>query len=541
MGVISLVEILTILRKILQVRINVHKIPGYTLKSTLGSGGMASVYLAVQHSLERQVAIKILAAELINDPVVQSQFKQESRLVASLNHPNIVQVIDSGTTAQGNPYFVMPYVKSISLAAILKRNDVSATRKLDIVIQTCKALAYAHRNGIVHRDIKPANILVDYDGHVRLLDFGIAGYFTREAHSTELIMGTDAYMAPEQIDGANKANALSDIYSLGIVLHQLFLGGLPYHTSAQQIPPEKTRDDIAQQLAPTIQQCIAASPDQRPTSAEALCQQLLFIAQGRHLRRQQWQSDASDVPGEYKILDLLKENPFGATYLACADSANTQRRFLVVKKQKLEHLGNAQLVNSKLIHIKHPHLARVYGTGKNQRVFITVSEFLGAGSLQERLMQSLNLGQWVHIAQQLCSGLACAHSHGIVHGNLRPSNILFAENNFIKLTDFGFPPHSYGEQDNWYRQPAEELSSGADVYAAGSILFQLLSTQRPQNSLFNWRNHWTLRHVPLQLRKIIIQMVQPQQAKRLRAEQAMQALQAYYDQQDTRIAKKIFI
>lgn len=519
-----------------------HKIPGYTLKSTLGSGGMASVYLAVQHSLERQVAIKILAAELINDPVVQSQFKQESRLVASLNHPNIVQVIDSGTTAQGHPYFVMPYVKSISLAAILKRNDVATTRKLDIAIQICKALAYAHRNGIVHRDIKPANVLVDYEGHVRLLDFGIAGYFTSDAqHNAGLVMGTDAYMAPEQIDGAGKATALSDIYSLGVVLHQLFLGGLPYQTSALQTSTEKTRDNITEQLEPVIQQCIAASPNQRPASAEALCEQLLLIAQGRHLRRQQWQSDTSDVPNNYKILDLLKENPFGATYLACADSANTQRRFLVVKKQKLEHLGNAQLINSKLIDIKHPHLARVYGTGKNQRVFITVSEFLGAGSLQERLTQSLNLGQWVHIAQQLCSALACTHSHGIVHGNLRPSNILFAENNFIKLTDFGFPPHSYGDQDNWYRQPAEELSTSADIYAAGAILFQLLSTQRPQHSLFNWRNHWTLRHVPLPLRKIIINMVQPQQTKRLNAEQAMQALQAYYDRQDTRIAKKVFI
>ena len=162
-----------------------------------------------------------------------------------------------------------------------------------------------------------------------------------------------------------------------------------------------------------------------------------------------------------------------------------------MKKQKLDHAGNAQFINSKLVQIQHPHLARIYGTGKNQRVFITVSEFLSAGSLQERLTQAYSLGQWILMAKQLCSALACAHSHGIVHGNLRPSNILFAENNFIKLTDFGFPPHSYGEQDNWYRQPAEELSASADIYAAGSILYQLLSGQRPQVSLLNWRNHWT--------------------------------------------------
>lgn len=511
-------------------------IPGYTLKSTLGSGGMASVYLAVQHSLERQVAIKVLAAELISDPVIQTQFKRESRLVASLNHPNIVQVIDSGITAQGNPYFVMPYVKSISLTAILKRSDVTIARKLDISIQICKALAYAHRNGIVHRDIKPANILVDYEGHVRLVDFGIAGFFIGERQSdSELIMGTDAYMAPEQMDGASNATALSDIYSLGVVMHQLFLNGLPHETKTRQII-----DQLPAQLESLILQCIAPSPSQRPKTAEALCQQLWLVAQGQHLRKQQWQSDPKDIPENYKILDLLKENPFGATYLACAESSDTQRRFLVVKKQKLEHIGNAPLTNSKLMQIKHPHLARVFGTGKNQRVFITVSEFLGAGSLQDRLTQALNLGQWVQIAQQLCSALACAHSHGVIHGNLRPSNILFAENNFIKLTDFGFPPHSYGERDNWYRHAEENLSPGTDIYAAGSILFELLSNQRPQYSLLNWRNHWTLRQVPHQLRKIIIDMVQPNPAKRPGAEQTMQALQAYYDQQDTRIARKIF-
>jgi eukaryotic-like serine/threonine-protein kinase len=529
---------MSILWGTLQTVTAVQNIPGYTLKTTLGSGGMAKVYLAVQHSLDRQVAIKILSGELINDPVVKTQFEQESRLVAGLNHPNIVQVIDTGKTPAGNPYFVMPYVKSVSLAAVLKRSDVASTRKLDIAIQICKALAYAHRNGIVHRDIKPANVLVDYDGHVRLVDFGIAGYFVGgHQHTHQVVMGTDGYMAPEQLEGVKTATALSDIYSLGLVLHQLFLGGLPHQITADT---QQARDPIGLQLEPLIHQCISPSPAQRPASAEDLCQKLLLIAQGRHLRKQ-WQNDTSDLPANYKILDVLKENPFGATYLACADSANTQRRFLVVKKQKLEHVGNAQLINSRLTQIKHPHLARVYGTGKNERVFITVSEFLGAGSLQERLTQSLNLGQWVQIAQQLCSALACAHSHGIIHGNLRPSNILFAENHFIKVTDFGFPPHSYGDQDNWYRQPTEELSTSADIYAAGVILFQLLSDQRPQKSLFDWRNYWMLRHVPRKLRTIIIKMSQPQQAKRFTAEQAMLALQAYYDQQDTRIAKKIFI
>lgn len=113
-------------------------IAGYHLKTTLGSGGMASVYLATQESLDRQVAIKVLDASLIDDPLIQAQFVQESKLIASLNHPNIVQVIDQGVSAQGHPYFVMPFVKSITLNAVLKRNDINATRKIDIAFKFAK-------------------------------------------------------------------------------------------------------------------------------------------------------------------------------------------------------------------------------------------------------------------------------------------------------------------------------------------------------------------------------------------------------------------
>ncbi|GGY68176.1 hypothetical protein GCM10011613_10480 [Cellvibrio zantedeschiae] len=515
-------------------------IAGYRIKTTLGAGGMANVYLATQESLDRQVAIKVLDASLIDDALIQSQFAQESKLIASLNHPNIVQVIDQGVSSQGRPYFVMPFVKSITLNAVLKRNDVSATRKIDIAIQICKALAYAHRNGIIHRDIKPGNILVDYDGHVRLVDFGIAGYFTKHEKpnlikNDNLVMGTDAYMAPEQIENTSKASHLSDIYSLGIVLHQLFYGCFPM----QAILPNGDYDEFSASLKPLINSCLEPTPEKRPTSADEIRQQLLLIAQGKHLRSNRWSNDSpqNDIPSNYQLLDILKENPFGATYLA-KDPKN--KRFLVIKKQKLDHIGTAEKINITLTHIQHPHIARVYGTGKNQRVFITVSEYLAAGNLQDRLSQAFTLGQWILMAQQMCSALACAHAHGIIHGNLRPSNILFAENNFIKMTDFGFPAHTYSEQDDWYRPANETESVQADIYAAGAILFQLLTGALPEPSLFNWKNFWTLRHIPQGLRLVILRMTKNNPQKRYAdADHAMTALQNFYNQQNTRIAEKV--
>ncbi len=515
-------------------------IAGYRVKTTLGSGGMASVYLATQESLDRQVAIKVLDASLIDDQLIQNQFAQESKLIASLNHPNIVQVIDQGVTPQGHPYFVMPYVKSITLNAILKRSDINATRKIDIAIQICKALAYAHRNGVVHRDIKPGNILVDYDGHVRLVDFGIAGYFaSREKPNLikdeKLVMGTDAYMAPEQLESASKTSHLSDIYSLGIVLHQLFYGCFPM----QAVLPGPDYNEFSASLKPLINSCIEPTPEKRPSTADEVRQQLLLIAQGKHLRNNRWSNDSpqNDIPSNYQLLDVLKEDPFGATYLA---KDPKHKRFLIIKKQKLDHIGKAEKANTTLTQVQHPHIARIFGTGKNARVFITVSEYLAAGSLQERLSQAFTLGQWILMAQQLCSALSCAHAHNIVHGNLRPSNILFAENNFIKITDFGFPAHSYSEQDDWYRPSNESESTSADIYAAGAILFQLLTGTRPEASIFNWKNVWTLRRIPHGLRSVILRMIHSKAQKRYdKAESAMQALQDFYNQQNTRMAEKV--
>lgn len=522
-------------------------IPGYHFKTLLGAGGMASVYLAIQTSLSRPVAIKVLDAQLSQDTQLQTQFEQESSLIAKLNHPNIIQVIDRGITDQGLPFFVMPYVKSISLDAIVERDDININRKIDILLQLCSALAYAHRNGIIHRDIKPQNVLVDYDGIVRLVDFGISGYFTANTGNTtdDRVMGTEEYMPPEQHSGVSFTSQASDIYSLGMLMHKLLFGVLPSEcpNGLHNLKPytNATEQAYLKAMIPVIKQSISPNAFDRPNTVADVRQQLLVIAQGRHLQSNRWglESAQDRIPPNYQLLDVLKENPFGATYLV---SDPKHDRLLVIKKQGLKQLANAPQSVAKLKSVEHPHIIRVLGSGKNERIFIVVSEYLAGGSLQDRLTHSFTLGQWMLMTQQICLGLACAHEQGIVHGNLRPSNILIAAENHIKLSDFGFPAHTYGDDSHWYQVKGEKISVSGDIYAAGAIVFQRLTGRIPDHRWWGLKKYWQLRHIPKKFRQIILKMThQNPKTRYVNAEQIAEKLTNMRENEKTQILEKVIL
>ncbi len=457
---------------------NMIALKSYDIEETLGSGGMASVYKGRQLSLDRPVAIKVLDATLIEDPLVQAQFQQESRLIASLNHPNIIHVIDQGNLETGQPYFVMQYVKGIPLNTIISREDISNSRKLDIVIQICKALSYAHKNGVVHRDIKPANVLVDFEGYVRLLDFGIAGYFQRKGvtlngkqASKAVVMGTPEYMSPEQARSSELTSPVSDIYSLGVMMHELFTGSIPGSNSTLQ-------KALPSSLMSIIEQCLEVDPDKRPQNTELLRQQLLLVSAGSHIQAQQWQNKEQNdtLDTQFELLDIIKENRFGASYLVRKPGT---KKLLVVKKQQLKFSDRALVVNKALSALDHQNIVKIYGTASNERVFITVSEYVMGGSLQDRLSQTIEIDQWLSIARQLCEALDFCHSKNIIHGNIRPSNILQAAKNHIKITDAGFLDHSVDDKKDWYQPANEQKSALSDIYSVGVVLFRIISDQLP--------------------------------------------------------------
>jgi serine/threonine-protein kinase len=178
-----------------------RSIGGYEVIEKIGEGGMSIVYKGRQVSLNRPVAIKVLPRKLMDQHDLLERFKRESVIIARLNHPNIIHVIDRGITPKGMPYFVMEYVEGTSLARAIREGNLDANRKMDLIIQTCKALSYAHKNGVIHRDIKPANVLIDANGNVLVLDFGIAKFYDQgggnlQGTRADMIMGTPPVHVP---------------------------------------------------------------------------------------------------------------------------------------------------------------------------------------------------------------------------------------------------------------------------------------------------------------------------------------------------------
>lgn len=207
------------------------QIQGYRLLRPLGRGGMAVVYLAVQLSLDREVAIKVMALDASVDAERAERFEREARIIARLEHPSIVGIHEVGRTVDGRPYYVMPYLARGDLA----QRDLSADedQAIDVLTALLDALGYAHARGIVHRDVKPENVLFDSGGRPQLADFGIA-LSRRSANaritSNGLAMGSGGYMSPEQSRGED-VDGRADLYSLGVLTFELLTGELPFRAS----------------------------------------------------------------------------------------------------------------------------------------------------------------------------------------------------------------------------------------------------------------------------------------------------------------------
>jgi CHASE2 domain-containing sensor protein len=258
-------------------------IAGYKLERVIGRGGMGVVYRARQFTLDRTVAIKLIADERAHDPVFRERFKRECRLASAISHANVVPVHEAGED-DGLLFIAMPLIDGVDLGRILARGGaLEPARAVGIVTQLAAALDAAHERGIVHRDVKPANTLVTRGEHVYLTDFGVAKEIGDKRGMTRAgWVGTFDYVAPEQADGGPPGPA-ADIYALAGVLAHCLTGSVPFprdsdaatllaHLSAPPPVPSMLREDLPQRLDAVVARGMAKDPAQRYPSATALAQ-----------------------------------------------------------------------------------------------------------------------------------------------------------------------------------------------------------------------------------------------------------------------------
>lgn len=270
-----------------------HRLLGdrYELSDTLGRGGMAEVHEGRDLRLGRRVAVKILRPDLARDPSFQARFRREAQSAASLNHPNVVAVYDTGEDNLDSasehvvvPYIVMEYVDGMTLRQLLQSGRrLLPERALEITAGVLAALDYSHRHGIVHRDIKPANVMLTRTGDVKVMDFGIARALADSATTvtaSATVMGTAAYLSPEQARG-EVVDARSDLYSTGCLLYELLTGRPPFtgdspvsvayqHVSEHPDAPSLIDDAVSPSVDVVVLKSLAKHPDDRYQSASEM-------------------------------------------------------------------------------------------------------------------------------------------------------------------------------------------------------------------------------------------------------------------------------
>ncbi len=267
-------------------------IGGCTVLRPLGKGGMSTIYLAHQQSVNREVALKVLSGTLLGDPTFMERFVREVETTARLQHPHIIPIYDYGEH-EGQPYIVMAYLSGGSLADLLSYGPLALDVTVRLVEQVAQALDFAHGHGVIHRDVKPANVLLDSQQNAILTDFGVARVVAATQQLTrDAIIGTPSHLAPEMLSDKNEVTPAADIYALGVTLYQMLTGDVPFggDTTVQMLWAHVNEPaplisahhaDLPPALDAVIQRALAKSPAARYRSAGELAYDLSEVVAGR--------------------------------------------------------------------------------------------------------------------------------------------------------------------------------------------------------------------------------------------------------------------
>ena len=493
----------------------------YEILKMLGEGGMGTVYKANDRELDRLVALKLIRPEYANHAETIRRFKQELILARQVTHRNVIRIFDLGI-ADGLKFITMDYVEGRDLSKILsERGKFPVAEACDIVRQIGSGLEAAHNEGVVHRDLKPQNIMLDSQGRVFLMDFGLARSMELVGMTrTGALIGTPTYMAPEQARG-EKADNRTDIFALGVIFYELLTGKRPYkdepmmatlvrRTKEPATPPNQVDPSVPQSLSDIVVKCLQIKPELRYQNAEEMLRDINFVSTPLSSANQsaaavsgvQPFSSGSFFGPRYKIESLLGEGGMGKVYKAEDGELRRTVALKLVRPElasdpnSMDRLKQEILLASK---VSHKNILRIHDLGDVGGLKFISMAYVDGRDLHQIIAAEgkLPIPRAIRITRQLCLALEAAHAEGVIHRDLKPQNVLVDKDDQIYVSDFGLARSlevhasmltSAGELSGTprYMSP-EQVESGpvdhrSDLYSLGLILYEMVTADLPFES-----------------------------------------------------------